>query len=579
MIKIVSTEEMRAIEAAADAGGLTYAELFQRAGRAIADRVIQLIAALPDPADARVTILVGPGNNGGDGLVTARMLAAETNALIRLYLLKPRAEDDELFAPVRAAGLFVANADDDQRYRVLINMVASAQIVVDALFGIGIELPLRDDASKLMRSVHQAIHESAVSDDERPINPADPTMKQAASRPYVIAADCPSGIDSDSGALDKNAMMADETITFIAPKRGLLSFPGAGYVGQLTVAPLGVPPSIDGLQNAKHSLIDAEAARDLLPDRPADGHKGTFGTALIIGGSVNYTGAPGLAAIAAYRSGAGLVTVGTPGPVIDALAAHSLETTWLPLAHDMGALSSAAAPLLLREAADTDALLLGPGWGREKTTRDLLSALLESRQTVTKPPQKRGIGFATAATANESTDGGASSAALPPLVIDADGLNLLGEITDWAARLPEQTILTPHPGEMARLAGVETAAIQAERWRYAAEKAAEWRVILVLKGAHTLIADPDGEIAVLPFKTSALATAGTGDVLAGVITGLVAQGLKPYAAAIAGGYLHGLAGAIAARRLGSDRSVIASDVLAALPAAWQMLDGSQRAGA
>ncbi len=382
----------------------------------------------------------------------------------------------------------------------------------------------------------------------------------------MIAVDCPSGLDSDTGALDKFAIQADETVTFIAAKTGLFAFPGAAAVGELTVASAGVPDNTEVLKGVQHTVADPETVRQLLPARPADANKGTFGKVLILGGSVNYTGAPGLASRAAYRSGAGLVTVGAPEPTAAALAGHLLEVTWLLFPHDMGVLAADAAPLILKETPNFDALLIGPGWGHEKTTGDLLSRLLDGKTA--RPTAHRAIGFA--GSADEKAEE-ASPNPLPSLVIDADGLNLLAQMDEWWRRLPENTILTPHPGEMARLAASTIEDVQSRRWQIAEEKAREWNVILVLKGAHTLIAAPDGRVAVLPFKTSALATAGTGDVLAGTITGLLAQGLKPYDAAVAGAYLHGLAGEQAARKVGSERSVVAGDVVEALADAFRLL--------
>ncbi len=566
MTKVVSVEQMRQIEAAADANGVSYAEMMENAGSAVARRVLDVIAALPDPAEARITLLIGPGNNGGDGLVAGRVIAENSDALVRFYLLTPRDETDPHFKAVQDRGLLVANAEDDQRYRVLTNMIASAHVVVDALFGIGLQLPLRDNAAKLLRAVHKALDVDDDAADPRPVILSLPTPRRA-SRPYILAVDCPSGLDCDSGEIDKNALNADETVTMIAAKPGLLTFPGAAAVGRLTIASAGVPATTDGLKDATAAVADPELVRDLLPPRPANSHKGTYGKTLIVAGSVNYTGAPGLSARAAYRSGAGLVTVGAPEPTIRALASQITEATWLLFPHDMGVLADRAAPLIRKEAASYDALLLGPGWGREDTTGDLLAKLLDP--DAARPATHHPMGFTASASTSEDQP---EATALPPLVIDADGLFLLAQLEDWWQRLPEGTILTPHPGEMATLAGMELEDVQKQRREIATAKAQEWNVVLVLKGAHTLIAAPDGRITTLPFKTSALATAGTGDVLAGLIVGLRTQGLAPFDAAVVGGYLHGLAGELAAQRIGSERSVIAGDVIDALGAAFQRIE-------
>jgi ADP-dependent NAD(P)H-hydrate dehydratase / NAD(P)H-hydrate epimerase len=567
MLKVASTELMRKIEAAADAGGYSYADMMQAAGRAAADRARELLAQLPEGTQAGVTVLVGPGNNGGDGLVAGLLLAQETGTLVRFYLLKRREDDDPVFKPVREAGLFVAHAEDDQRYRVLTNMVASANIVIDALFGIGFKPPFRDEVVKIMRAIRAALNEGGEEEEVERINPTQARTSARPLRPFILAIDSPSGLDTDTGALDPNTLHADETITFIAAKPGLLTFPGASSVGKLTIAPIGIPNNLPELRESKYAVMTVDAARDLLPARPADANKGTFGKALIAAGSVNYTGAPALSARAAYRAGTGLVTVAAPIPVVEVLAANNLEMTWLLLPHDMGVIAADAAALVRKEAANYSALLLGPGMGREKTTREFLISLLSGSSKA--PAKPRPIGFGARADERHSDD----EAKLPPLVIDADGLNLLSEIENWPSLLPPNTILTPHPGEMGRLAGIETADVQARRWDIAAEKAVEWKVILLLKGAHTLVANPNGEVVALPFKTPALATAGTGDVLAGIIVGLLAQGMKPFDAALLGGTWHALAGEQVAKQRGTARGVVAGDVLEAIGAAALVLEG------
>ncbi|MEO8608534.1 MAG: bifunctional ADP-dependent NAD(P)H-hydrate dehydratase/NAD(P)H-hydrate epimerase [Chloroflexota bacterium] len=569
MIKVVSVENMRQIEAAADAAGFSYDAMMQNAGAAAARRA-QVI--LSGQAEARVTVLVGPGNNGGDGLVAGRLLALDKNIQVRCYLLKRRDDTDANFTAVKDADLFIAYAEDDRDGRVLRNMVASAHLVVDALFGIGVRLPLKNDAAKVLRNVVQA-----VNDDQQPEHPEgaiitpDTPNTSRFPRPYVLAIDCPSGLNCDTGELDKNAIHADETITFIAAKPGLLEFPGAGAVGQLHIATIGLPIDLPALKNENNTLVDGHMVRGLLPGRSADANKGTFGKALIVAGSTNFMGAPGLSALAAYRVGVGLVTVGAPQPVIDVISSHLFEPTWLMLPHDMGALAANAVTIVQKEMAAYDSLLLGPGWGREQTTREFLTTLLNSASETAKPHAQRSIGFMEKAADAESKPD-ETPAKLPALVIDADGLNLLSELDEWWKLLPENTVITPHPGEMGRLAKMETRDILANRWDIVRAKAAEWNVILVLKGAHTLIAAPDGRVAVLPFKTDVLAKAGTGDVLAGMITGLLAQGMSAYDAALAGGYIHGLAGTLAARKSGTTRSLIASEVADAVAEVFSLIE-------
>jgi NAD(P)H-hydrate epimerase len=523
MLPILNVNQIRNREAVADSSGLPYAEMMQRAGRALAARTLTYLSAIDQP---RVTVLVGAGNNGGDGLVAARVLAQENGVRVRCYLLKAR-PDDLLVETARKVGVLVALAADDRDGRVLRNMVASADVVLDALFGIGVKLPLREDAAKVLRQVHAALREQSQPEgaQERLILPDQPAPS-GWRRPIVIAVDCPSGLDCDNGQLDVGALPADETVTFISAKPGLFLFPGAAAVGRLSVATLGVSVPL-AAEMVFPMLVDADAARARLPERPVNSSKGTFGKAMVVAGCERYVGAVGLASMSAYRVGAGLVTAVAPAALVAALSGTVAEPTWLPLAGD-GALR---ADTVRQGLPGYTAALIGPGLGTAPEARDLVYGLL-----------------------------GEGREALPPLILDADALNLLSVTPEWWRLLPPETILTPHPGEMGRLCGLTTEAVQADRWGIAARKAAEWQAIVVLKGAHTVIAAPDGRLAVLPFKTDALAKAGTGDVLAGMVVGLRAQGSTAFDAAVAAAYLHGLAGELAAAQVGSRRAVVARNV-------------------
>ena len=514
MIRIVSVARMREIEAAADASGLHYAQLMENAGLALATRATVM---LTERNLAQILVLVGAGNNGGDGLVAARLLAQQAGNRVCCYLLRPRPADS-LLDNARDAGAEVVLADNDPQLDRLDSLCASTDLVIDSLLGIGLRLPLRPDVARLLARVGQTLRWRRKRLAPATRIPAIPQAARADKAPLVLAADCPTGLDSDSGALADETLPADETLTFIAVKPGLLRLPGALACGRLTVASAGVPEDFPPLMNEPCVLADPQLTRALLPPRPRDAHKGTFGKLLIAGGSANYRGAPGLSALAAQRVGVGLVTVSAPEAVISALAAHQPGVTWLPDLVDN----------LCEAMPNYTALVLGPGWGVSQESRQRLWRLLELE--------------------------------LPPLVIDADGLNLLAEEDDWPHRLPPGTILTPHPGEMARLARLPLAQVQEQRWQLAPELASRWRVTLVLKGAFTLIASPDGALTVLPFCSDALARAGTGDVLAGAVGGLLAQGCKAAAATIAGGYLQGLAGLIAAEQAGTSRSPLATEV-------------------
>ncbi len=564
MPKIVTVAEMRAIEAATDATGTSYAAMMDRAGRAVADLVIAKLADLPD---ALVLVLVGPGNNGGDGLVAGRLIAEESDAEVAFYLLKPRAADDANFAKVEQAGLSCTKADTDPDGDTLRALLTNADVIVDALLGTGARLPVKGKMAALLNEAGRVISTRRKAPPKNSTTyrtPAAPRAADTVSLPIVIAVDCPSGLDCDTGAADPLTLNADDTITFAAVKVGHVSFPGAAKLGRLHVADIGTPPDLAELTAINTEMSDGPAVRVLLPHRPVDGHKGTFGKALLIAGSLNYVGAPALAALAAYRAGTGWVTVGAPGPVVSLLAPQVTEATWLLLPHDMGVLAEKAADIVRKEMSAYSAMLLGPGWGQEKTTGIFLQELL--RPDVVE--SKRAIGFVHNETDADPAD---TDVDLPPLVIDADGLNLLAGMEDWPSALPAGSILTPHPGEMARLCGVAPDALPSDRIELARARAAAWDCVVVLKGAHTVVAAADGRVRVMPFASSALATAGTGDVLAGTIVALRAQGLPPFDAAAAGAYLHGLAGEMSAGLLGTPASVVASDVGDMLPEALALV--------
>jgi NAD(P)H-hydrate epimerase len=544
---------MQAIEAAADASGVSYALMMARAGRATADLACQL---LPQGlATPRVLVLVGHGNNGGDGLVAARHLA-EQGMNVSCYLARERT--DNLAEAARSAGVTLLCDDLD----TLRQLAAEADLIIDALLGTGAKPPVRGVVREVLLNVRRAIEARAaqVSSDRiaTSYNLHALPSASAPNRLRILAVDLPSGIDADSGALDPDCVLrADATITFEAVKYGLLSMPAAEYVGTLHVAPLHLPATLPELMAIRHHVVGAQQVAALLPRRPLDANKGTFGKVLILGGSERYIGAAGLAAQAAYRVGAGLVTVAAPKPVVSALAAALLEVTWLPLPNGSEegekTLTDAAISLSMTEVPDYDALLIGVGMGRAFNAFTLIETILTQAE-----------------------------GQLPPMVIDADGLNMLATMDEWWAKIPPNTILTPHPGEMARLAKVRAEGgrtpaqvVQADRVRLAMEKAAEWRCLVVLKGAFTVIATPEGEVAVLPFAEPALARAGTGDVLAGMIAGLLAQGLAPFEAALSAAYLHGMSGRLAASNTPS--SVLAQDVIAQLPNAIAALEKSRQA--
>ena len=410
-------------------------------------------------------------------------------------------------------------------------------MVVDGILGTGFKLPLKDEIAQVLAAVNAAVAELPWP-------------------PYVVAVDCPSGVDSDSGESAEEVIPASLTVCMAAIKPGLLKFPAFEMAGELRVVDIGLSDEFAAWKKVNHFVADDATVADILPERLADSHKGTFGTALIAAGSLQYTGAALLAGKAAYRSGVGLVQMAVPSSVQITLAGQFPEATWIMLPQEMGFIAESAAQVLIKNLERATALLIGPGFGTEDSTKGFISSLLNGKNLSNRPAARIGFIHDKAAKTDEK-----SASVIPPLVVDADALRLLAKIDGWAKLLPAETILTPHPGEMAALTGLETDAIQADRLNTALKFAAEWGQVVVLKGAFTVIAAPDGRATLIPIATAALARAGTGDVLAGIIVSLRAQGVPAYEAALAGAWIHAEAGLYAAEKIGCEASVMAGDVL------------------
>jgi NAD(P)H-hydrate epimerase len=577
MPKIVTIEEMIAIEKAADAAGHSYDDMMQFAGRALADHILQTIAQ--EMVEPNILLLVGPGNNGGDGLVAARCLAEDLGDIdIIVYLLKAR--KDDIFVAAQESGVSVVLSDDDAKadYEGLSEYVENATIIVDALFGTGTRLPIKGRAADILKHVQEVL-DYRQSPDLSLNAPTQPLI--FSDRPVIIAVDCPSGINCDTGELDPVTLHADSTVTFAAAKVGQFIFPGAAAVGELLIGDIGLPPKLKALDSIKLVLADGKLVHDLLPERSNDGHKGSFGKTMIVAGSSNFIGAAYLAGAAAYRSGTGLVTIGAPQVIIPSLATLLPEATWLLLPHELGVLHERAESVLRENIKGYSAILIGPGLGQDEATLKFINKLLHPDPD--SPATKPAFGFQVIrAGESKEVDHTDEESELPPLVIDADGLNQLAKIDKWWKLLPKNTILTPHPTEFARLANLRpikdnkspAQQVQEDRLNLALKYAKKWKCIVVLKGAFTIVAQPNGHATIIPFATSALSTAGTGDVLAGLIVGLLAQGVAPENAAIVGAWLHGFAGIQAERAHGTPRSVIASDLLTHLPTALSIAEMS-----
>ncbi len=526
-MKLVTVAEMKAIENEANERGVTYAMMMEKAGKGVAEAVHSAYSRMEVKV---VTGLVGSGNNGGDTLVALCHLAGMGWEAIA-YLVRSREEGDPLVQSLVEAGGEVLQGEQERGWKALNDCLNRSSVLLDGVLGTGIQLPLKPEIARVLG------HVAAF----QPL-------------PQVVAVDCPSGVNCDTGEAAPECIPATLTVSMEAVKTGLLAFPAFKFVGNLQVVELGLPSNLENARNIRHEVVDKAWVCKELPERPLDSHKGTFGTVVIAAGSINYTGAALLSATAAYRIGAGLVRLAVPGPLHAALAGQLPEATWLLLPHEQGVISENAAEILAKNLDKVSVLLLGPGWGLEDTTASFLQRLLTQ-----KAGHSRGaIGFVTPSGGNQTP---AANNALPPLVIDADGLKLLARISNWPEYIKTPAVLTPHPGEMAALTGLKIGEIQESRLEIASKYAREWRQVVILKGAGTVVAAPDGRIAVIPIATSALAHAGTGDVLAGMVAGLRAQGVAAFEAAAAAAWMHARAGVLAADWLGHPASVLASDVL------------------
>jgi len=511
-MKIVTADQMQGIENQAVARGISLEMLMENAGRAVATQVSQV---LPSVIGKRVLVLVGPGNNGGDGLVAGRYLR-DWGAKVDICLCAPRAQNDKNLKSAIQRGIPIIHAYEGGNLAEFGIAISSADVIIDALFGIGKIRPIEGIFKEVLQKVS--------------------LVKGRKSKPVLVAVDLPSGLNSDTGEVDPSCPYADITVTFGFPKVGLFNFPGAEKVGKLIIADIGIPQDL--AQDINIELITEQWVREALPQRPLNAHKGSFGKVLVVAGSINYIGAAYLACMGAARVGAGLVTLATASSLQPILASKLTEITYIPLPEaKTGVLGSKAISTLQLELGNYDVLLLGCGLGQHPETVEFIKSLL--------------------------TDSSQLSA-VSCLILDADAVNTLAQIPEWWRKLRRDAILTPHPGEMARLLGISAKEVQESRLSITQRSAREWGKTVVLKGANTIVAVPSEAAKVNNAANPALASAGTGDVLSGVIAGLAAQGLSLFHAAACGVYLHSRAGGIVAEELG-DAGVIATDLLPALP--------------
>ena len=516
-MKTVTAAEMRSIDRCTiEELGIPGVVLMEHAGRAVFHSTMRIWGE--QGGSGAVSVVCGRGNNGGDGFVVARHLRNH-GVPVRVCAL---AEKDQISGDARI------NLDILEKMGVKVNYIKSGSelrevldgslLVVDAILGTG----ARGAPVGLVLDAIREINSLGVP---------------------VVAVDVPSGIDADTGAVPGDCVRAVETVTFGFVKRGLVMYPAARYTGRVIIADISIPEAALSELQLNVELVEPETVAGLLPELPPDAHKGNRGHVLFVGGSTGLTGAVTLSALASLRAGVGLTTVAVPRSLNGIMEVKLTEAMTKPVA-DTGEGSFAIEALeeVVHLSTGMGVLAVGPGIGRHPETGEFVKALLKSVKV--------------------------------PVVVDADGLYPFSGNPSLLKGREGPTIITPHPGEMGRLMGISTAQVQSDRVATARACARETGAIVVLKGAATVIAEPpngngpaDGDVWINCTGNPGMATGGSGDVLTGVIAGLLCRGLSPSLAAVAGVFLHGLAGDIAAEGLGMN-GVVAGDIVDRIPEAW-----------
>ena len=546
-MKVVTAAEMRQLDSETiERIGIPGIVLMETAGSAIVRSIRR-----DSPECQRIGVFVGKGNNGGDGLVIARQLA-HAGCDVHIFLVSPA----ESFTGDAATNLQIAqNLGLPMADAVTAISQTRCELFVDAIFGTGLRRPVAGEIADVIEGINRL-----------PVP--------------VIAVDLPSGLDADTGQPLGACVRADKTVTIGFPKRGLLLHPGAEFAGKLEVADIGFPKQVVDAQNISVNWTTAREAADWLPSRPRASHKGSYGRVLVVAGSTGMTGAAALASEAALRIGAGLVTLAIPKSLNPILEVKLSEVMTLPLPEtEAGSLAESAAEPILKFVEKTKSVMaIGPGLSQQPETVSFVHKLVQAKSAFGRVIDADGLN-ALAQTIT-SHDAGVAGDRPTPYGSKTSRDNVAGDwpppyASETVARGPvpralsnPNTVLTPHPGEMARLIGKPISAIEADRIGTAQQFAQEWGVTLLLKGAPTVTACADGGTWINSTGNPGMATAGMGDVLTGIIAGLMAQGLSGETAAVLGSYLHGLAGDIAAASLGM-HGLIASDVLNAVPQAVQ----------
>lgn len=517
-MRVCTSQQMARIDRATIDAGTPGLGLMERAGQAMAGSILDFLEEVEThDGEPSVLVLCGRGNNGGDGLVVARVLAEEGLAVAVMMIsgtdrLSPEARTNFDRLPGTVA---VVDPQPAERPALLAELLDQADVVVDAVFGTGIEPPLRGDAAELFRLVNDA------------------------GLPCV-ALDIPSGVSGDDGRVDPVAIAAELTITVAMPKLGLLLPPGRDFTGEIEVIDIGFPEEFMRREALPVQWLSRDEALELLPPRRSDSHKYRCGSALLLGGSRSYAGAAHLMALGALRSGAGMIRLGVPAGLETGLQAALPEVITRALAATgAGTIAPVPDAVLAALLERQQAVAVGPGLDRHPETDAWVTGLVRSLEI--------------------------------PAVVDADALTAFAATGAEPQAGPGGAVLTPHLGELARLTGRDAPAIEADRLQLLPEWAARWNAVLVLKGSPTWVAAPDGRLWLVDSGDDALARGGSGDLLTGLIAGLLAQGSAPTDAALLGTYVHGLAGRLAATGR-STRSVRVTEIAAAIGPVFEAME-------
>ncbi len=509
---LVTAEQMRALDQKTIEGlGIPGLILMENAGRGVAQAILK---HMPDEASRGIIVLAGPGNNGGDGFVAARHLY-QKGIRIRIFLLAPgeRFHGDARtnLEIIKSLGLPIDEILNEDQAKACEKSLRNCGLIVDAIFGTGLK---RDVEGRFAAIIDIAKH------SERPI----------------VAVDIPSGLCADTGKPLGTCIRADLTVTMALPKTGHVTISGARHTGNLEVVDIGIPSFIVEQADIQAELMDEDIAGNILRPRPEWGHKGTFGHLLILSGSRGRTGAGALVAHGALRAGAGLVTLACPQSCQEIMATKLTEAMTEGLDEtDAGTVSINARERIERLVQGKNAMALGPGTGLDPETMQLMRHLIKSVPL--------------------------------PMVVDADGLTAIGRDHSLVNSSKGQRILTPHPGEMSRLTGRSVQDIQSDRVEAARSLAKAARAWIVLKGAGTVIAAPDGRVSICTAGNPGMGAGGMGDVLTGIMAGMLAQGYEPWDAARAAVYAHARA-ADQVSRLNGPWGFTATEVADRLPGIW-----------